>query len=38
VEREKLQVDTFFMMHMGPSPWSDLDKASAQGEHPQPAN
>jgi len=33
VEREKLQVDTFFMMHMGPTPWSDLDKAAAQAEH-----
>jgi hypothetical protein len=37
VEREKLQVDTFFMMHMGPTPWSDLDKAATQAEHPQPA-
>ncbi len=37
VEREKLQVDTFFMMHMGPTAWSDLDKAAAQAEHPQPA-
>jgi len=33
VEREKLQVDTFFMMHLGPTPWSDLDKATAQAEH-----
>jgi len=33
VEREKLQVDTFFMMHMGPTPWRDLDKAAAQAEH-----
>jgi hypothetical protein len=37
VEREKLQVDTFFMMHMGPTPWSDLDKATAQAENSQPA-
>jgi hypothetical protein len=37
VEREKLQVDTFFMMHMGPTPWSDLDKATTQAENPQPA-
>jgi hypothetical protein len=37
VEREKLQVDTFFMMHMGPTPWNDLEKAAAQAEHPQPA-
>jgi len=37
VEREKLQVDTFFMMHMGPTAWSDLDKAAAQVEHPEPA-
>jgi hypothetical protein len=36
VEREKLQVDLFFMMHMGPTPWSDLDKAAVQAEHPQP--
>src|SRR5205807_6709599 len=27
VEREKLAVDTFFMMHVGPTPWSDLPKA-----------
>jgi hypothetical protein len=37
VEREKLQVETFFMMHMGPTPWSDLDKATAQAENLQPA-
>ena len=33
VEREKLQVDTFFMMHMGPTPWTDLEKAATQAEH-----
>src|SRR5262249_34412140 len=26
VEREKLAVDTFFMMHIGPTRWSDLLK------------
>jgi hypothetical protein len=35
VDREKLQVDTFFMMHMGPTPWGDLDKAATQAEQPQ---
>ena len=33
VEREKLQVDTFFMMHMGPTPWTDLEKAATQADH-----
>jgi hypothetical protein len=32
VAREKLQVDTFFMMHVGPTPWSDLEKANAEAE------
>jgi hypothetical protein len=27
VTREKLDVDTFFMMHIGMTPWSDLAKA-----------
>jgi hypothetical protein len=28
VEREKLSVDTFFMMHIGPTPWGDLRRNS----------
>lgn len=32
VEREELQVQKFFMMHMGLTDWSDLDKALAQAE------
>jgi hypothetical protein len=35
VEREKLQVDTFFMMHMEPTTWTDLEKAATQAEHPE---
>lgn len=34
VERENLQVRTFFMMHMGPTDWGDLDKTGVQVEHP----
>ena len=34
VQRENLEVRTFFMMHMGPTDWSDLAKAGAQVEHP----
>jgi len=26
VEREKLQVETFFMMHVGPTAWSAVEK------------
>jgi hypothetical protein len=33
VKREKLMVDKFFMMHMGPTPWSDLPKAIEQAEN-----
>jgi hypothetical protein len=29
VKRERLEVDRFFMMHVGPTPWADLDKAVA---------
>ena len=29
VAREHLQVDEFFMMHIGPRPWADLAKAEA---------
>jgi hypothetical protein len=32
VSREHLQVDQFFMMHIGPTPWSDLAKAIAAAE------
>ena len=32
VEREKLSVDTFFMMHIGPTPWSDLQKVLENAE------
>jgi hypothetical protein len=32
VEREKLPVDTFFMMHMGPTPWSELSKSIEAAE------
>lgn len=32
VEREKLSVDTFFMMHIGPTPWSDLSRAIEKAE------
>jgi hypothetical protein len=34
VERENLTVDTFFMMHIGPTPWSELPKAIEQAEKP----
>ena len=29
VTREHLNVDQFFMMHIGPTPWADLAKAVA---------
>jgi len=32
VQREKLSVDTFFMMHIGPTPWSVLPKAIEEAE------
>jgi hypothetical protein len=32
VAREHLNVDRFFMMHIGPTPWSDLAKAIAVAE------
>ncbi len=32
VEREKLPVDTFFMMHVEPTPWSDLPKVIEETE------
>jgi hypothetical protein len=32
VAREHLNVDRFFMMHLGPTPWSDLAKAIAVAE------
>lgn len=32
VAREHLQVDTFFMMHIAPTPWTDLAKAIADAE------
>jgi hypothetical protein len=34
VEREKLVVDTFFMMHIGPTKWSELPKAIEEAEKP----
>ena len=34
VEREKLAVDTFFMMHVAPTPWSELHKTIEQAEKP----
>jgi hypothetical protein len=37
VEREKLTVDKFFMMHIGPTPWSELPKAIEQAENPPAA-
>jgi hypothetical protein len=33
VEREHLEVDTVFTMHMLAKPWSDIDRAIAQAEH-----
>ncbi len=38
VEREKLAVDTFFMMHIAATPWSDLPKALAEAEKVPAAN
>lgn len=38
VEREKLSVDTFFMMHIGPTPWSDLQKVVASAENVKPSH
>ena len=32
VEREKLQVDTFFMMHIGPRKWTELPKVIEDAE------
>jgi hypothetical protein len=32
VEREKLAVSTFFMMHIGPTPWDDLNKTIRDGK------
>jgi hypothetical protein len=32
VAREHLQVDRFFMMHIGPTPWSDLGNAVEAAE------
>jgi hypothetical protein len=32
VETERLPVDTFFMMHIGPTPWSDLHQAIEKAE------
>jgi hypothetical protein len=32
VKREHLQVDRFFMMHIGPAPWANLAKAVAAAE------
>jgi 2-polyprenyl-6-methoxyphenol hydroxylase-like FAD-dependent oxidoreductase len=32
VARESLNVDQFFMMHIGPTPWSELTKAIAVAE------
>jgi hypothetical protein len=32
VKREHLQVDQFFMMHIGPTTWSELGKAVAAAE------
>jgi len=32
VKREHLQVDRFFMMHIGPTPWSELGKAVSAAE------
>lgn len=32
VKREHLQVDRFSMMHIGPTPWSELGKAVAAAE------
>ena len=32
VEREMIKVRTFFMMHVNPTPWSDLDQALGQAE------
>ena len=37
VEREKLVVDTFFMMHIGPTKWSELPKAIEEAEKPATA-
>jgi hypothetical protein len=37
VEREKLTVDAFFMMHIGLTPWSALPKAIEQAEKPSSA-
>jgi len=37
VEREHLAVDTFFMMHIGPTPFSDLPKAIETAEKPPAA-
>jgi hypothetical protein len=36
VEREKLTVDTFFMMHIAPTPWGDLSKAIEEAEKSAP--
>jgi hypothetical protein len=33
VERERFSVDTFFMMHIGPTPWGDLLKAIEEAEN-----
>lgn len=38
VEREKLTVDTFFMMHIGPTAWSELPKSIEQAENPPAKN
>jgi hypothetical protein len=39
VEREKLAVDRFFMMHISPTPWSELGKSLANaGESRTPGN
>jgi hypothetical protein len=32
VTREHLEVEQFFMMHIGPTPWSDLNKAVQAAE------
>lgn len=34
VEREKLSVETFFMMHIGPTKWSELSKPIQDAEKP----
>jgi hypothetical protein len=38
VEREKLAVDAFFMMHVAPTPWSELSKVIASAGEVKPGN